>query len=547
MEKDKKKKVKDAMTITNSFKLLTTGIQLCSRKTQRPKDHILEEEKPYNNVAVKNLIFPDLSKEKQEIEKVKQNISNLLRNKKINSNLSQEKKENKISKEKMHLQELKDKLYSQLQLTSSNIDEVDPLVTFEEIKMKCKLPQYFIDNIIKGYYKFDFPSPIQSTVIPLLMKGKNLVASSETGSGKTLAYLIPIIHSLLSASTSDEQLNKVLIFLPTKELSKQIYNETLIYLSLCEGQDKAKLKVKYVNKGMIESIKGNYSQFLTNNNIFIATPKNINNLLDICKDDLINKVKYIVLDEADKFFDYGFAELVSEILDKFKDKYSVTKCFFSATILESLGELITTQFFDSIKISIGLSNIPARHIEQEFIYCTNEEGKLIGIRNLFKGKIEFPILIFVEGIKKLNSIYECIKYEIQNISLIHSKMSKQEREKQITKFRLGETWVLICSDLLARGVDFKNVKTVINYDCPYRPVNYIHRIGRTGRAGKTGKAITFVIDDDVNKLKSISRMINNMIKETPGIVKCPQWLIKLSQKNSENKNGDKEENMKENK
>jgi ATP-dependent RNA helicase DDX52/ROK1 len=298
---------------------------------------------------------------------------------------------------------------------------------------------------------------------------------------------------------------------------------------------------------MIESIKGNYNQFLTNNNIFIATPKNINNLLDICKDDLINKVKYIVLDEADKFFDYGFAELVSEILDKFKDKYSVTKCFFSATILESLGELITTQFFDSIKISIGLSNIPARHIEQEFIYCTNEEGKLIGIRNLFKGKIEFPILIFVEGIKKLNSIYECIKYEIQNISLIHSKMSKQEREKQITKFRLGETWVLICSDLLARGVDFKNVKTVINYDCPYRPVNYIHRIGRTGRAGKTGKAITFVIDDDVNKLKSISRMINNMIKETPGIVKCPQWLIKLSQKNSENKNGDKEENMKENK
>ena len=379
------------------------------------------------------------------------------------------------------------------------------------------------------------------------MKGKNLVASSETGSGKTLAYLIPIIHYLLSASTSDEQLNKVLIFLPTKELSKQRYNETLIYLSLCEGQDKSKLKVKYVNKGMIESIKGNYNQFLTNNNIFIATPKNINNLLDICKDDLINKVKYIVLDEADKFFDYGFAELVSEILDKFKDKYSVTKCFFSATILESLGELITTQFFDSIKISIGLSNIPARHIEQEFIYCTNEEGKLIGIRNLFKGKIEFPILIFVEGIKKLNSIYECIKYEIQNISLIHSKMSKQEREKQITKFRLGETWVLICSDLLARGVDFKNVKTVINYDCPYRPVNYIHRIGRTGRAGKTGKAITFVIDDDVNKLKSISRMINNMLKETPEIVKCPQWLIKLSQKNDDNKNRNKEENMKENK
>ena len=107
-------------------------------------------------------------------------------------------------------------------------------------------------------------------------------------------------------------------------------------------------------------------------------------------------------------------------------------------------------------------------------------------------------------------------------------MSKQEREEQITKFRIGETWILICSDLLARGVDFKNVKTVINYDCPYRPVNYIHRIGRTGRAGKTGKAITFVIDNDVPKLKGISKMINNMIKENSDKIKCPNWLIKLS-------------------
>ena len=121
---------------------------------------------------------------------------------------------------------------------------------------------------------------------------------------------------------------------------------------------------------------------------------------------------------SDKFFDYGFAEMVSDILAKYKDKPEVSKCFFSATLLQSLGEIITTQFFDAISISIGLANIPARHIDQEFIYCTNEDGKLIGIRNIFRGKLEFPILIFVEGIKKLKAIYECVKFEIPKISSV---------------------------------------------------------------------------------------------------------------------------------
>ena len=106
-------------------------------------------------------------------------------------------------------------------------------------------------------------------------------------------------------------------------------------------------------------------------------------------------------------------------------------------------------------------------------------------------------------------------------------MSKKEREEQINNFRSGNTWILICSDLLARGIDFKNVKTVVNYDCPYKPVSYIHRIGRTGRAGKKGKAITFVIDDDVKNINGISKMINNMIENNTANLKCPNWLINI--------------------
>ena len=113
---------------------------------------------------------------------------------------------------------------------------------------------------------------------------------------------------------------------------------------------------------------------------------------------------------------------------------------------------------------------------------------------------------------------------------IFIQMTKIEREEQINNFREGNLWILMCSDLLSRGIDFKNVKTVVNFDCPYRPVNYIHRIGRTGRAGKNGNAYTFIVDNDVKLLKGISGMINDMIKNNENNVKCPKWLINLKKK-----------------
>ncbi len=192
----------------------------------------------------------------------------------------------------------------------------------------------FLDELINKQYKFKNPSPIQSIVIPLLLKYKNVVASSETGSGKTLSYLIPCIHNSLLRKLK-ETANKVLIFLPTKELAKQIYNEALIYSKFYSDNE---IKVKYVNKGLIESIRKEHINFIKNNDIFIATPKNISNLLEICDKDLIDQTLYIILDEADKFFDYGFAELVSDILAKFKDKPEVSnvreKLFFAVSVFQ---------------------------------------------------------------------------------------------------------------------------------------------------------------------------------------------------------------------
>ncbi len=177
----------------------------------------------------------------------------------------------------------------------------------------------------------------------------------------------------------------------------------------------------------------------------------------------------------------------------------------------------------SIKIAIGNTRAPARSVHQKFIYCTNEDGKMIGIQNLFKDGFEPPMLIFVEGIHKLKYVYDRIKFDMPKTSYLHSKMSRTEREEVVRKFRCGEIWILICTDLLARGIDFKNVKSVLNYDCPYKAVNYIHKIGRTGRAGKLGKSYSFVVDDDIPKLKGISRML----KEFRGNIDCPNWILNL--------------------
>ena len=117
-----------------------------------------------------------------------------------------------------------------------------------------------------------------------------------------------------------------------------------------------------------------------------------------------------------------------------------------------------------------------------------------------------------------------------------SKINKKEREEQINKFRIGDIFVLLCSDLLSRGIDFKNVKTIINYDCPYRITNYIHRIGRTGRAGKKGNAITFLEEKDKDNLFYISKLINDMKNEKYENIISPDWLVNLCKNKNINKN-----------
>jgi ATP-dependent RNA helicase DDX52/ROK1 len=272
----------------------------------------------------------------------------------------------------------------------------------------------------------------------MLHNKHNIIASSETGSGKTLSYLIPLTHNIYLNKLKELKEHKVLIILPTKELCVQIANEAMVYSKFYTGSG---ISVKYLTKSMLESIKTSYDNFLNNNDIIIATPKKALEIIKLEGGKFKDQLLYLILDEADKFFDLGFIDLIDQILYETKDNSAIVKGFFSATLVDEIEEIIITHIVNSVRISIGSNRIPARSIYQKFVYCTNEEGKLIGIRNIFRDGFESPMLIFVEGIHRLKYLYDNIKYDMPKTEYLHSKMSKFEREAVIKKFRCGEIWV----------------------------------------------------------------------------------------------------------
>ena len=505
-------KIKEDKTEKNNFLLLKDKDEILNPKYQNQNEHIIELKQKCQNLKKKINIYAEKTLEELNVtEKIKMNNINELRK---------------------ELDTFKDELQNELNIKYPSIDEFEPLVTFDEIKNKLKLRKNFTEIMTKSY-NFKYPTSIQSISIPIIYDNKNVIAVSETGSGKTLSYLIPCFHnSLLKKLQEKDKCYKIIVILPTKELSKQIYNESLLFNKYyCENN----LKIKYINTSVIVSINAEYNNFLNNSDVYIGTPNNILKLINLCNEDLLNILSYIIFDESDKYFELGFIESIEQILQKVSKKMTISKIFFSATISENLINIINNNYADSIKIRIGSKNLPAKNIIQEFDYCSNEEGKINELKNIFHRQIDFPVLVFIDGVSKIKYIYKKIKYECPNIECMFSKMNKEEREEQINKFRVGDIFVLLCSDLLSRGIDFKNVKTIINYDCPYKITNYIHRIGRTGRAGKKGLAITFIEEKDNNNLFYISKLINDMKNENYNNIKCPDWLINLSKKKNMNK------------
>ncbi|CDJ38108.1 ATP-dependent RNA helicase, putative [Eimeria tenella] len=242
-----------------------------------------------------------------------------------------------------------------------------------------------------------------------------------------------------------------------------------------------------------------------------ATPLSLLTLLKEKRLSL-SDCQHLVLDEADRLLDSGFSPQVDALLFEIKSATATAKrlhiCLFSATLPPSVVLLAESITYGAVHVTVGRASAAAPQIEQELVFCSTEAGKLWALKNLrVERKLIPPCLIFVETQERASELLREMITEGMTVDLLHAAKSKQQRDATVDAFRTGKIWFLICTDLVARGIDFKGVALVINFDLPISTSVYIHRIGRTGRAGKEGKALTFFTLDDVPRLRPIVQIM----------------------------------------
>ena len=358
---------------------------------------------------------------------------------------------------------------------------------------------------------FKDPTPIQKQVVPVISQGHDVIAQAQTGSGKTLAYLIPTIILLQKPG---KDLARALIVAPTRELSQQIHREANHLLSHCA-------------KGFRVKLVDNLSENVKRVDIAIATPLR---LVQMLKDGQfsLRDTRIAIFDEADKLLDLGMSNQIDEIVSAcMKERDSAQRsfqiCFFSATLPPKIVDLAQSTMVEPVRVSIGASlSAACPNITQKLVFTGNEEGKIISFKQLvMNGELIPPALVFVNSKERANQL--CSELLMRGVlaDSIHSGRSKAERDRTVTAFREGKIWVLVATDVLARGLDFKAVEMVINFDLPKSAVEYIHRIGRTGRANRAGTAITFFTIADKPNLRRIANVIKNSGQDVP------DWVFRI--------------------
>jgi ATP-dependent RNA helicase DDX52/ROK1 len=258
--------------------------------------------------------------------------------------------------------------------------------------------------------------------------------------------------------------------------------------------------------------------------ILVTTPNRLIHLLSLDPPgiSLIN-VEWLIFDECDKLFEdgiTGFKEQIDGIYTSCTNA-SVKRGFFSATLASQVEEFCKLYCDNYVRIIIGLQNSATESVHQELLFVGQESGKLLAIREMIQKGFVPPVLVFVQSIERAKELFHELIYDGMNVDVIHSERTLAQRDNIIKCFRDGKIWLLICTDLMGRGIDFKGVNTVINYDFPTSAVSYIHRIGRTGRAGRDGNAITFYTTDDLPNVRSIA----NVLKSSG--CSFPDWMMEV--------------------
>jgi ATP-dependent RNA helicase RhlE len=367
--------------------------------------------------------------------------------------------------------------------------------TFENLKLKKQLKNAIADLGIEKL------TPIQQESYSSILGGSDFVGIAQTGTGKTFAYLLPILQEL---KFSDQQHPRVLILAPTRELVIQIVKEIeklTPYLSIrvagvYGGSSNIKTQKKAVNDGL---------------DIVVGTPRRLYDLV-LANVLRLKTIKKLVIDEVDIMLDFGYKTQLKNIFDHLPDKRQ--NILFSATMTTYVDQLTDDFLINPTKKTISISGTPLDNIDQESYAVPNFYTKANLLNLLLQDKEEYnKVLIFVGTKINADRLSEILEFESE-VSTIHSSKEQNYRTKSIEKFENGTSRILIATDVIARGIDIDKISTVISFDTPFYPENYIHRIGRTGRAEQQGKAILFYSEKESVLKDEIEGLMNYTIPIT---------------------------------
>jgi ATP-dependent RNA helicase RhlE len=340
------------------------------------------------------------------------------------------------------------------------------------------------------------PTPIQLRAIPLVLAGTDVIGSAQTGTGKTAAFALPILSKLGAHQPVGP---RALILEPTRELASQVETAIRDYARFTD------LKVTVVYGGVGYGKQND--ELRAGADIVAATP---GRLLDHLEQGTLklDKVEFLVLDEADRMLDMGFLPDVRRLVEKCpKARHTA---LFSATIPPAIETLIQWAMNKPETIEIGARRSPAETIKH-VIYPVSDSQKTDLLLELLNRVNYHSVLVFCRTKHGADRIATLLKRNNHAVAVLHSNRTQKEREQALEGFREGKYEVLVATDIAARGLDIADVSHVVNYDVPQHPEDYIHRIGRTGRAEATGDAYTIMVAEDAPHVFAIERFISQKI------------------------------------
>ncbi|AYN18070.1 DEAD/DEAH box helicase [Pseudomonas monteilii] len=351
-----------------------------------------------------------------------------------------------------------------------------------------------IEPLLRTLQQLDYttPTPVQAKAIPAVLAGRDLMAAAQTGTGKTAGFALPVLQRLaLEGEKVASNSIRALVLVPTRELAEQVHNNVREYAENLPLSTYAVYGGVSINPQMMRLRRGV--------DLLVATP---GRLLDLFRQNAVkfNQVQTLVLDEADRMLDLGFAEELQSVYAALPRKRQTL--LFSATFSDQIRMLAGLALNDPLSIEVSPRNATAASVKQ-WLVPVDKKRKVDLFCHLLRKQRWKQVLVFAKTRNGVDQLVERLLAEGVNADGIHGDRPQATRQRALDSFKAREVQVLVATDVAARGLDIDDLPLVVNLDLPIVAEDYVHRIGRTGRAGNKGEAISLVCADEVQLLAAI--------------------------------------------